>query len=69
MKSSWKKQRLATKKKHIKRMRSKNNWFIAFSLSRAIKAMKKIREAFRILGTSTRNVREDFLDNRIGVGM
>lgn len=60
MKSSWKKQRLITKKKHIKRMCSKNNWFIAFSLSRAIKAMKKIEEAFRNLGTSTRNVREDF---------
>ncbi len=27
MKSSWKKQRLITKKKHIKRMCSKNNWF------------------------------------------
>ncbi len=60
MKSSWKKQSLATKKKQIKRMRYKNNWFIAFSLSRAIKAMKKIREAFRSLGTSTRNVRVDF---------
>lgn len=57
MKSSWKKQRLATKKKHIKRMRSKSNCFIAFSLSRAIKAMKKIGEAFRSLGTSIRNVR------------
>lgn len=56
MKSSWKKQRFATKKKHIKRMRSKNNWLIAFSLARAIKAMKKIGEAFRSLGTSVRKI-------------
>ena len=60
MKSSWKKQRLATKKKHIKRMRSKNNRFIAFSLARAIKSMKNIGKAFRSLGTSIRNVIEDF---------
>ena len=56
MKSSWKKQMLATKKKHIKRMRSKNNRLIAFSLARAIKAMKKIGEAFRSLGTSVRKI-------------
>lgn len=56
MKSSWKKQRFATKKKHIKRMRSKNNRLIAFSLARAIKAMKKIGEAFRSLGTSVRKI-------------
>ncbi|WP_167510342.1 hypothetical protein [Lactococcus petauri] len=56
MKSSWKKQRLATKKKHIKRMCSKNNRLIAFSLARAIKAMKKIGEAFRSLGTSVRKI-------------
>lgn len=56
MRSSRKKQRLATKKKHIKRMRSKNNRLIAFSLARAIKAMKKIGEAFRSLGTSVRKI-------------
>lgn len=54
MKSSWKKQRLATKKKHIKRMRSKNNRLMGFSLAGAIRAMKKIGEAFRSLGTSAR---------------
>jgi hypothetical protein len=58
MKSSWKKQRLATKKKHSKRMRSKNNRFIAFSIARAIKSMKKIGEAFRSLGTSARKLRK-----------
>ncbi|WP_339014265.1 hypothetical protein VNN36_04620 [Lactococcus garvieae] len=58
MKSSWKKQRLATKKKQIKRMCSKNNWFIAFSLARAIKSMKKIGEAFRSLGTSARKLQK-----------
>lgn len=58
MKSSWKKQRLATKKKHIKRMRSKNNRFMDFSLAGAIKSIKKIGEAFRSLGTSARKLQK-----------
>lgn len=58
MKSSWKKQRLATKKRSIKRMRSKNNRFMDFSLAGAIKAAKKIGEAFRSLGTSARKYRK-----------
>lgn len=58
MKSSWKKQRLATKKKQIKRMRYKNNRFIAFSLARAIEATKKIGEVFRSLGTSARKLQK-----------
>lgn len=57
MKSSWKKQRLATKKQ-IKRMRSKNNRFMDFSLAGAIKAAKKIGEAFRSLGTSARKLQK-----------
>lgn len=58
MKSSWKKQRLVTKKKHIKLMRSKNNRFLYFNLARAIKAMKKIAEVFHRLGTSARKITE-----------
>lgn len=58
MKSSWKKQRLVTKKKHIKLMRSKNNRFLYLNLARAIKAMKKIVEVFHRLGTSARKLQK-----------
>ena len=65
MKSSWKKQRLATKKRSIKLMKWKNNFIRKYGYKRiagfgvrASEAVRKVADSFYSVMKSIRNLRK-----------